>query len=117
VRDLARSVVMTLNADASTVAFEVFNVGGDAQNFQKRTIVDLIKSNIPDMNVRFICRDEDPRDYRVAFAKIKEALGFETTRTVNDGIREVHAAVSEGFIVNPDDPRYYNVASAVPRAA
>ena len=40
-------------------------------------------------NVEFVHRNEDPRDYKVSFDKIRAVLGFETEMTVPDGIAEV----------------------------
>jgi nucleoside-diphosphate-sugar epimerase len=112
VRDLARSVVTVLEADAGAVGFDVFNVGDSDENYRKETIVELIRAQIPDARVRYVARDDDPRDYRVAFDKIRERLGFAITRRVPDGIREIRRAVQEGFYLDPDHPSYGNVPAA-----
>ena len=108
VRDAARAVLKVLMAPASKVAGEVFNVGSTNQNYQKRQIVDLIRPYAPDATVEYIQKQEDPRDYRVSFAKIRKVLGFRITRTVEDGIREVAQLIQSGLIENYDDPRYRN---------
>jgi nucleoside-diphosphate-sugar epimerase len=117
VYDLARSVLAALAAEESTVAFDVFNVGDDEQNYQKGTIVKLLIEEIPTARVRYVHKDEDPRDYRVTFKKIQERLGFEITKTVPDGIREIRNILDAGFIPNPDDSKYYNVPPAQAKAA
>ena len=45
-------------------------------------------------------RTEDPRDYRVSFARITNQLGYKTTRTVAQGIGEVARLVREGVVGN-----------------
>ena len=40
----------------------------------------------------YVQRDEDPRDYKVSFDKIRNRLGFETEMTVPDGIAELMRA-------------------------
>jgi nucleoside-diphosphate-sugar epimerase len=112
VRDLARSVVMVLHAERDDVAFDVFNVGSSDENYRKQTIVELIQAQIPEARVRYVAKNEDPRDYRVAFEKIRDRLGFEVTRTVPDGIREIRDVVSQGFYLDPDHPRFGNVPVA-----
>ena len=107
--DLARSVIMVIEAEENKVAFEVFNVGNTQENYQKQMIINEVIKQIPDANVKYVKKNEDPRDYRVAFDKIREKIGFETTKTVPDGIAQVVKAVRDGFIVNPDDPKYKNV--------
>jgi nucleoside-diphosphate-sugar epimerase len=107
--DLARSVISVIEADENKVAFEVFNVGDTTENYQKQMIVDEIKKQIPDAKVKYVKKNEDPRDYRVAFEKIRDRIGFSITKKVPDGIAQIIKAIEEGFIVNPDDPKYKNV--------
>ncbi len=109
VQDLARSVVVALEAPAERVAFEVFNVGDSRENYRKGDLVALIERAIPAARVRYVARSEDPRDYRVSFSKIQERLGFRITRTVFDGILEVKRVLETGLLSNPDDPKYLNV--------
>lgn len=107
--DLARSVISVIEAEEEKVAFEVFNVGDTSENYQKQMIVDEVQKQIPDANVKYVKKNEDPRDYRVAFEKIKEKIGFKITKKVPDGIAQIVKAVNEGFILNPDDAKYKNV--------
>lgn len=112
VADLARSVRAVLNAEDETVAYDVFNVGANEENYQKQTIVDLIVERIPDANLSYVEKTEDPRNYRVDFSKIHDQLDFEITRTVPDGIDEIKYIIDNGFIQDPEDPRYYNIDPA-----
>lgn len=108
VRDLARAIITVLEAPESKVKGEVFNVGSTDQNYQKQQLVDLIKPHAPDAEVKFVHKAEDPRDYRVTFAKIKEVLGFSTSRSVPDGIAEVADLVKSGAITDFANPRWRN---------
>ncbi len=109
VEDLARSAVLVLKSAPEKVAFDVFNVGDSNENYQKQTLVELIKKEIPNAKISYVKKDEDPRDYRVAFEKIKEKLGFEITKTVPDGIQEINYIIKNGFLSNPDDGKYKNI--------
>lgn len=109
VYDLARSVVTVIEADQDKVAFDVFNVGDTSENYQKQMIVDEIKKQIPDADIKYVKKDEDPRDYRVNFDKIRDRLGFELKFTVPKGIEQIREVLDAGFIVNPDDSKYKNV--------
>jgi nucleoside-diphosphate-sugar epimerase len=108
VRDMARGIVAVLEAPEEKVRGEVFNVGSTDQNFQKQQLVEMIKPHAPKADVKFVHKAEDPRDYRVDFSKVKKALGFETTRTVKDGIDEVADLVKSGVITDFADPRWKN---------
>lgn len=107
--DLARSVISVIEAEPDKVSFDVFNVGDTNENYQKQMIVDEIVKFIPNAKFKYISKTEDPRDYRVSFTKIKEKLGFEITKKVPDGISQIIKAITEGFILNPDDKKYKNV--------
>jgi nucleoside-diphosphate-sugar epimerase len=107
VRDVADAVAITLDAPAEAVAGQVFNVGGTQENYRKLDIVNLLKDRFERPVVRFVHKDEDPRDYRVSFEKVKSAIGFEVRRTVSDGIDEVASLVRTN-IVDPYDALYRN---------
>lgn len=109
VYDLARSVVKVIESPEEKVAFDVFNVGDTTENYQKQMIVDEITKQIPTAKVKYVSKNEDPRDYRVDFSKIKNKLGFELMFTVPDGIRQIKEVIDAGFILNPDDSKYKNV--------
>lgn len=108
VRDAARAIKLVLESAPGKVAGRVFNVGATEQNFQKQQLVELIRPYAPDAIVEFVHKTEDPRDYRVSFARIKEELGFQLTRTVMQGIEEVARLVGNRVIVAFGDERYRN---------
>lgn len=107
--DLARSVIIVLEAPEEKVAFEVFNVGDTNENYQKQMIVEEIKQQLPDAVIKYVKKDEDPRDYKVSFEKIKNKLEYKIIQKVPDGIRQIRQAVIDGFITNPDDKKYGNI--------
>lgn len=107
--DLSRSVITVFESDESKVAFDVFNVGDTKENYQKQMIVDEIIKQIPDANVKYVKKNEDPRDYRVSFDKINTQLGFKITQTVPDGIKNIKKVIDEKFIMNPDESKFKNV--------
>jgi nucleoside-diphosphate-sugar epimerase len=110
VRDAGRAVRTVLEAPAETVAGEVFNAGRSGENYRKLDLVEEIRKQIDRGSVSYVHRDEDPRDYKVSFDKVRSRLGFETLMTVPDGIGEVIAALDAGAFGDPFDPRYKNVA-------
>ena len=59
------------------------------------------------MKIRYVERDEDPRDYRVCFDRIA-ALGFVPKLRLADGIREIALALRDGLITDPYAARYAN---------
>jgi nucleoside-diphosphate-sugar epimerase len=108
VRDAARAIAMVLSAPRELVAGEVFNVGGSDENYRKLDIVELLRAREPRAEIQFVRKDEDPRDYRVSFAKIEDRLGFTTSRTVAGGIDEIIALLGSGLIDDPYASIYRN---------
>lgn len=97
VRDFARLLEIVFNSDNNKVHFEVFNAGGDKNNFTKKMILDCITKNLDDCKIVFNQNDSDPRNYRVSFKKVKEELGFEPIFSVEQGVEELIKALNIGL--------------------
>ena len=108
VRDVAEAVATILGAPVEKVRNQVFNVGATDQNYQKQQLVGAILNYVPDAEIEYVHKDEDPRDYRVSFAKIADTFGYETTRKLDKGITEVIELVQSGVIEDFDNPQYRN---------
>lgn len=106
--DISRAIMMVLLEEHGIVA-NVFNVGSTKENYQKQGIVDEIRKFLPEASVKYVKKNEDPRDYKVDFSKISKTLGFSITKTVPDGIKEIISAIRLGLISDPDSPKYKNI--------
>jgi len=106
--DLSRSVIAVIEAQDEKVAFNVFNVGSTDENYTKKMLVDEIVKQLPDSKVKYVQRNDDPRDYKVTFKKIEDTLGFKITRTVPEEITMIIKVVKEGFFNNPDADKFKN---------
>jgi nucleoside-diphosphate-sugar epimerase len=109
VSDFSNAMLKVLRASKEKIAYEVFNVGDTNENYTKQMIVEEIRKQIPDSRIKYVKKDEDPRDYRVDFSKIKNVLGFSVSKRVPDGIKEVRDIIQMGIILNPEDQKYYNI--------
>jgi len=109
VKDFSNAFITVLEASKQKVAYNVFNVGDTEENYTKQMLVDEIVKLIPEAKIKYVDKNEDPRDYRVNSDKIKRELGFKITMRVPDGIEEIMRMVKEGVIQNPEDQRYYNI--------
>jgi nucleoside-diphosphate-sugar epimerase len=97
VRDFARALIRVLEAPVNDVAFNVFNAGGDINNYTKEMMVEAILKHLPDGKVKYVDGGADRRNYRVDFSKIKKRLYFEPAYTVDDGISELIETMKQGF--------------------
>jgi len=108
VSDIASAITTVLGAELGAVSGEVFNVGANDNNTQKLALGQTVQAVLPDTKLTLVERTEDPRSYRVDFAKIENTLGFEVQWTIEDGIRELVAALQSGVFPEPTAPRYVN---------
>jgi nucleoside-diphosphate-sugar epimerase len=108
VRDFARLIHRVIEAPREKVAFEVFNAGGEINNFTKQGIIDTILRYLPDAKVRYQQHGSDPRNYRVSFRKVREALGFEPEYTVEHGVKELLSAINEHVFDRADTMRNFH---------
>jgi nucleoside-diphosphate-sugar epimerase len=112
VRDAGRAVALVLSQPPERVAGEVFNVGHSDENYRKLDLVELITGRLGRGEVEYVHRDDDPRDYKVSFEKVRSQLGFEPRMRVPDGVNELVEALENGVFGDPFDLRYSNLTSA-----
>ncbi|GBD32969.1 UDP-glucose 4-epimerase [bacterium HR33] len=96
VRDTADAMCFLLEADASAVNGEIFNVGSDENNYQIGPLGEIVRNVIPKPVEIEWYGDPDHRSYRVSFAKI-ERLGWKAKFRAEDGVREVYQALEAGL--------------------
>ncbi|OSM03992.1 NAD-dependent epimerase/dehydratase family protein [Magnetofaba australis] len=109
VADFSNAMLAVLDAPEEKVAYDVFNVGDTSENYTKGMLITELLKVYPDANIKRVEKKEDPRDYRVRFEKIENTLGFKISRTVPEGIREIHDVVTLGIIPEPENQKYYNI--------
>ena len=109
VKDFSNAFITVLNSPNEKVAYNVFNVGDTKENYTKQMIVNEIKKVLPNSKIKYVKKNEDPRDYRVNCDKIKKELGFKISMTVPDGIKEIKRVIQENLIQDPEDQKYYNI--------
>jgi len=108
VDDIARAIFLVLRSPLSKVGNQVFNVGGNKENYLISQVGDLVKECIPGIKVETVDKIDDKRSYQVDFSKIEKTLGFKTKKTVKDGIIEINNAIKEGRFDDLEDKIYYN---------
>jgi nucleoside-diphosphate-sugar epimerase len=109
VRDAARAVVLVLASPLAKVAGRVFNAGHSDENYRKLDLVELIIGRLGRGEVDYVRRDEDPRDYKVSFERIRGELGFEPVQRVPTGIDELVVALDQERFGDPFSARYSNI--------
>ena len=108
VEDVARGFMAALAAPVEKVKNQVFNIGSNEQNYQIGTLGELVKNSLPEVVIETIDQPPDLRDYHVNFDKAEKVMGYQAKKTIDDGIREIEAALKAGRLPDPTSPKYRN---------
>jgi nucleoside-diphosphate-sugar epimerase len=117
VDDVAKGIVMTLQAPLDLVAGEAFNVGSDSQNYTLGELAELIKRQVMGAVITDDPDFVDKRNYRVSFEKIRNRLGYEPDWTLEHGIAQVTALMRTNRVGHYSLPTYSNVLYLKERGA
>ena len=109
VDDLARAVVLVIESAEEKVRANVFNVGSTEENYNKGMIIEEVCKVVPNVKVDYVEMNEDPRDYRVNFDKIKNELGYTITKTVPDGVKEIYTLLKTGIVTDSFGQKFRNI--------
>jgi nucleoside-diphosphate-sugar epimerase len=113
VRDLARAIVLVLDAAPGLVQSEIFNVGDARLNMTILQLGEKVRdvcSRYRDVSVSVSDNIQDRRNYAVSFQKIRSTLGFEAATLMDAGIAEMALAFQEGKYGHYRAQIYSNVA-------
>jgi nucleoside-diphosphate-sugar epimerase len=99
VEDAARAFVAGLDAPTEKVSGEVFNAGSTGLNLRIEELGRAVAEEIRGTEIETLA-NEDRRNYRVAFSKIRRGLEFNCRRTVEYGIQEIYGAIRAGLITD-----------------
>ncbi len=109
VYDFARLIKIVIKSDSYKINREIFNAGSDKNNFTKRDVVNTILNEIDSKNnIEYLSKGNDPRNYKVNFNKVKNHLGFETSISLNDGVKEIIDYLSKNKSFNLQPNNYGN---------
>jgi len=107
VRDAAMGILTCLRKRPGSSA-AVYNCGSNEENYLIRDLAELVRREVPGSVTDFLGEVDDPRNYRVDFSLIRQALSFTNSFRVVDGIREIRDAMVKGEYGDYLSPRYSN---------
>ena len=112
IEDVVGAMLAVADADPGLVNGEIFNVGSDDQNFRIDRLSYVIKQTVEEygkaIQLEVVPEDSDHRSYQVAFEKIGDVLGWQTSHSVEASVRAIYEALEERR-VDPSDPRTITV--------
>jgi len=76
---------------------DIFNAGGNNNNYSKEMIASKIKEKIPNLKIKYLKGDLDPRNYKVNFNKVSNIYNFKPNFDLNYGIDELINLLNENY--------------------
>lgn len=107
VRDVARGIVRVLEAPTTAVSGEIFNLGDARLNYTLADLAEHIRAIFPGTRIEFV-ENTDRRNYRVAFDKVRDRVGFECSVSLEEGIRELKSVFEKGLVADYKAVAYHN---------
>src|SRR5262249_43817064 len=94
IQDISRAFLAALDAPATAVSAQAFNVGRDDQNYRIRDLAGIVRETVPGCEVAFAeGAGPDKRNYRASFAKIARVLpAFRPQWDAHKGAQELYEA-------------------------
>jgi nucleoside-diphosphate-sugar epimerase len=116
VDDLARAILLVLEAPPATVQGQIFNVGDKRQNLTILQLAETVKRVVErtGKEVGISVREQsaqDRRNYAASFEKIKRTFGFEAATSVEQGIQDMVEHFRRGDYADYHEEIYSNVAT------
>ena len=114
--DVCDLYALLLEAPQDKVQGETFNAGYENLSLLEiaQRVKQVVEDELPDRAPIEIVRTptNDLRSYHINSDKVKRVLGYEPKRSVEDAVRELARALTDGRLPDAmDDDRYYNVRS------
>ena len=88
VKDFARLIHKVIKSKKSNIYYQIFNCGGNNNNFTKKTISKKIKKYTGG-EIYYLKKSQDKRNYIVDFSKVRKILNFKPKFNIDYGIKEI----------------------------
>jgi|TARA_B100001741_G_scaffold313196_1_gene318502 nucleoside-diphosphate-sugar epimerase len=108
IMDMVRAYDYLINASSNSVSGQIFNAGYENQTVNH--LASLVKKVIgPDVKIKYL-KSDDNRSYHISSKKIKDVLGFETKKTIEDAIKDLKNAFDTKKLEDTlTNEKYFNI--------
>lgn len=106
VNDVSRAILKILVSKNDVVSRQIFNLGGDRENYRIKDIINEIKKKTK-VNFKVTKQADDKRNYRVSFKKIQKKINFQPKDNLKKSIAELLKKYKKSKI-NISNINYYN---------
>ncbi len=108
IEDMTDFYAFLLEVPDEKIHKKIYNVG--YENYKVKEIAEMVKKVIDPALPIITTPSDDNRSYQVSSKKVKQALGYVPSHTIEDAILDLKKAFDEGKIPDSmNDIRYYNI--------
>lgn len=109
IQDMVEAYLLMLTLPDEQIAGRIYNVG--YENHTVRQLAELVRDVVGSDKVNMLTvPTDDNRSYHVSSEKIARELGFLPRFTIEDAVRDLAQALTDGRLPNSmTDPRYFNI--------
>ncbi len=106
VNDVSKAILKVLETKDEIVKREIFNLGGEKENYKIIDIINEIKKSIQ-VSYKKVDQIDDRRNYKVSFKKINNKIAFKPKDNLKASISNLIKKYKKSFI-NEKNINYYN---------
>jgi nucleoside-diphosphate-sugar epimerase len=109
IQDMVDAYLLLLEAPEEKIAGRVYNVGWE--NHTVRELAEIVRNVVGPEKVELVTvPTDDNRSYHISSERIARELGFRPRHTIEEAVRDLVQAFSDGRLPNPlTDSRYFNI--------
>ena len=108
IEDMTDAYLLLLSAADKAVDGKVYNAG--YENHSVMQLAEMVQRNVGQHVKLEVRPTNDMRSYHVSSKKIKDELGFEASRSIEDAVVDLIKAFKAGKLPDSlEDPRYFNI--------
>jgi nucleoside-diphosphate-sugar epimerase len=108
IEDMTDAYLLLLSAADQAVDGKVYNAG--YENHSVMQLAEMVQRNVGQHVKLEVRPTNDMRSYHVSSKKIKDELGFEASRSIEDAVVDLIKAFEAGKLPDSlEDPRYFNI--------
>jgi len=108
IMDMVRSYLFLLDAPAGAINGEIFNAGDENKSVME--LAQIVREEVGDDVEIEVKPSTDNRSYHISSEKFKRVLGFQTTHSIREAVRDLKNALEAGLLPNSlTDDKYVNI--------
>ena len=105
--DFAKIIYRLLETNSLNGSLRTYNIGSNMNNATKKNIVDLLSNKFKNLNLEFLEKGVDIRNYMVSFNKLKNDFPNISFKSIEEGIDEIIFYLNKSYFDDFDNNKKF----------